>query len=104
MFTERSLTPGVRRRLHAFVRLVTPLTRPGNRTALLASIPIAYVLTMKRVICFSDLPRCEQFLGRPGRGPQDLGDRCLRVRPRFFLKSQCPQLARATWAAAGISL
>ena len=42
-----------------------PWTRPGNRKELLAAIPIAYVLTLKRVIYFSDLPRGEQFLGRP---------------------------------------
>ena len=36
------------------VRLVTPWTRPGNRKELLAVIPIAYVLALKRVISFSD--------------------------------------------------
>ena len=41
-----------------------PLTWPGNRKELLAAIPIAYVLALKRVIYFSDLPRCAQFLGR----------------------------------------
>ena len=60
-----------RGRLQCFVRLVTPWTRPGNRKELLAVIPIAYVLALKRVISFSDLPRGEQFLGRPC-GPASL--------------------------------
>ena len=40
------------------------MTWPGNRKELLTAIPIAYVLALKSVISFSDLPHGEQFLGR----------------------------------------
>ena len=60
------------------VRLVTPWTRPGNRKALLATIPIAYMLALKSVLSFSDLPRGEQCLGNlviPSRGAPTAGNR-----------------------------